>query len=169
MPESSSVHTTLLSASVSPRQLCSFPSGSEPSSRRRLFRKPWQCAADHGVIHTCQVINGIAAIVAIQGAGLGVSQAIWSALGVLVAFGWGSLVFSEPVGDLPLAVTGACSDPKLSCGTAGRQLVYSDCACHWSGSGSGSGSPRLPIERPYTCTIPLVSCFVSWFASMTPP
>ncbi len=51
-------------------------------------------------------MNGIAAIIAIQGAGLAVSQAIWSALGVLVAFAWGSLVFAEPVGSLPLALTG---------------------------------------------------------------
>ena len=52
-------------------------------------------------------MNGIAAIVAIQGAGLAVSQAVWSALGVAVAFAWGSLVFAEPVGSLPLALTGA--------------------------------------------------------------
>ena len=57
----------------------------------------------------------MAAIMAIQGAGLGVSQAIWSALGVLVAFAWGSLVFAEPVGNLPLSLTGshAARWPKL--------------------------------------------------------
>ncbi len=69
--------------------------------------KCWRCVADHERSRTRQAVNGIAAIVAIQGAGLGVSQAIWSALGVLVAFAWGCLVFSEPIGDLPLAIAGA--------------------------------------------------------------
>jgi multidrug transporter EmrE-like cation transporter len=55
------------------------------------------------------VLNGIAAIVAIQAAGLAVSQALWSGLSVFVAFLWGTAVFREPVANLPLALAGAPS------------------------------------------------------------
>lgn len=63
--------------------------------------------------HSCcepgvQVVNGIAAIIAIQGAGLGLSQAIWSALGVFVSFFWGVAVFGEPVKRMSVALSGKC-------------------------------------------------------------
>ena len=54
-----------------------------------------------------QVANGIVAILAIQSAGLGLSQAIWSSLGVFVSFFWGAAVFGEPVRRMWLALTGA--------------------------------------------------------------
>ena len=78
-----------------------------------MMPDPNQIPSSNPNPHLCQVLNGIAAIVAIQGAGLAVSQAIWSALGVLVAFAWGSLVFAEPVGSLPLALTGLGADEDV--------------------------------------------------------
>ena len=98
-----------------------------------------------------QVVNGIAAIVAIQGAGLGVSQAIWSALGVLIAFVWGSLVFSEPIGDLPLAVAGDSSaqkpqsDSQLE-GNCSEQLVRATVSTCWT---QGLALVRV-MNRPKT-------------------
>ena len=63
-----------------------------------------------------QVLNGVAAIVAIQAAGLAVAQALWSGLSVFVAFLWGAAVFHEPVASLPLALAGAlCVWQRLDC------------------------------------------------------
>lgn len=62
---------------------------------------------------TMWVTNGVAAIVAIQTAGLAVSQALWSGISVFVAFVWGAVIFSEPVGNLALAITGLCI---MACG-----------------------------------------------------
>ena len=56
------------------------------------------------------MLNGIAAIVAIQAAGLAVAQALWSGLSVLVAFLWGVAVFHERVQCMPLAVAGDMSE-----------------------------------------------------------
>lgn len=53
-----------------------------------------------------QVLNGVAAIMAIQAAGLAVAQALWSGLSVFVAFVWGAAVFAEPIASLPLALAG---------------------------------------------------------------
>lgn len=64
------------------------------------------------VIHTAQVFNGVAAIVAIQAAGLAVAQALWSGLSVFVAFVWGVAMFREPVASLPLAVAGEVPPPR---------------------------------------------------------
>lgn len=62
------------------------------------------------------MFNGIAAIVAIQTAGLAVAQALWSGLSVFVAFVWGAAVFREPVASLPLALAGAiwCTLPGVA-------------------------------------------------------
>ena len=54
-----------------------------------------------------QVANGVAAVVAIQAAGLAVSQALWSGLSVFVSFLWGALVFQEPIAHPRLAIAGA--------------------------------------------------------------
>ena len=70
-----------------------------------------------------QVVNGIAAIVAIQGAGLGVSQAIWSALGIAISFLWGVAVFHEPIRSMPLAVAGALL-PSPGCLPSPRALAF---------------------------------------------
>ncbi len=68
-------------------------------------------------MHALQVLNGIAAIVAIQAAGLAVSQALWSGLSVFVSFIWGAAVFRERVRSLPLAIAGGpvfMSEPRSS-------------------------------------------------------
>ena len=44
------------------------------------------------------VFNGLAAIAAVQKAGIGVSQATWSALTIVVSFLWGSLYYREVSG-----------------------------------------------------------------------
>lgn len=54
-----------------------------------------------------QVINGLAAIVAIQAAGLAVSQALWSGISIFVAYIWGAVVFQEPIAHPMLAIAGA--------------------------------------------------------------
>ena len=46
---------------------------------------------------------GIMAIWSVNCAGLGVAQATWSSMIVLVSFAWGVLVFREPVGSWPMA------------------------------------------------------------------
>ena len=55
------------------------------------------------------VVNGVAAIMAVQQAGLGLSQMLWSGLSIFVSFLWGVLVFREPVARLPLAALGLCT------------------------------------------------------------
>lgn len=62
---------------------------------------------DGGVSPCAQVANGVAAVVAIQAAGLAVSQALWSGLSVFVSFLWGALVFREPIAHPRLAIAGA--------------------------------------------------------------
>ena len=54
-----------------------------------------------------QVVNGVAAIVAIQGLGLGLSQAIWSTLSIFISFLWGVVVFGETVRSMGIATLGA--------------------------------------------------------------
>ncbi|KAK3263953.1 hypothetical protein CYMTET_27276 [Cymbomonas tetramitiformis] len=50
------------------------------------------------------VVNGTLAIVAVQKAGLGVAQALWSGLSIFVSFVWGTVVFGEPVKHIGLCV-----------------------------------------------------------------
>lgn len=52
------------------------------------------------------VTNGTVAIVAIQKAGLGISQALWSAISIFVAFIAGVWLFNEPVKNLGMAIVG---------------------------------------------------------------
>lgn len=52
-------------------------------------------------------MNGVAAIVAIQAAGLAVSQALWSGISIFVAYIWGAMVFQEPIAHPFLAIAGA--------------------------------------------------------------
>mmetsp|Transcript_13673 Transcript_13673/g.41307 ORF Transcript_13673/g.41307 Transcript_13673/m.41307 type:complete len:433 (+) Transcript_13673:278-1576(+) len=52
------------------------------------------------------VVNGVAAVVAIQAAGLAVSQALWSGLSVFVSFIWGAVLFHEPIANRLLALAG---------------------------------------------------------------
>lgn len=49
----------------------------------------------------------MAAVVAIQAAGLAVSQALWSGLSVFVSFIWGAVLFHEPIANRLLALAGA--------------------------------------------------------------
>lgn len=58
------------------------------------------------VLSCIQVLNGVMAIVAIQKAGLGITQATWSALSIFVSFFWGAFVFHEHIKSLPLAFIG---------------------------------------------------------------
>lgn len=44
-----------------------------------------------------QILTGTVAIIAIQKAGLGLAQAIWTGVALLVATLWGLVVFGEPV------------------------------------------------------------------------
>ncbi|CAL8461758.1 g1289 [Coccomyxa elongata] len=52
------------------------------------------------------VVNGVCAIIAIQKAGLGITQTTWSALSIFVSFIWGAFVFHEPIKSLPLSFVG---------------------------------------------------------------
>ncbi|QDZ24882.1 hypothetical protein HOP50_15g74250 [Chloropicon primus] len=52
------------------------------------------------------VLNGIAAIAAVQCAGLGVSQATWSAVTIVVSFVWGTCYYREDLPHWNLAVLG---------------------------------------------------------------
>ncbi|WZN66814.1 transmembrane protein TMEM144 [Chloropicon roscoffensis] len=52
------------------------------------------------------VLNGIAAIAAVQCAGIGVSQAIWSAVTIVVSFVWGTCYYRENIPRLNLAILG---------------------------------------------------------------
>jgi multidrug transporter EmrE-like cation transporter len=53
------------------------------------------------------------AIVAIQKAGLGITQTTWSALSIFVSFFWGAFVFHEHVKNLGLAFAGMVSHHSL--------------------------------------------------------
>mmetsp|Transcript_15923 Transcript_15923/g.50037 ORF Transcript_15923/g.50037 Transcript_15923/m.50037 type:complete len:333 (+) Transcript_15923:125-1123(+) len=50
------------------------------------------------------VVNGICAIIAVQKAGLGISQSLWSGLSIFVSFVWGAVIFGEPIRDMPMAL-----------------------------------------------------------------
>eukprot|EP00192_Tetraselmis_astigmatica_P013260 CAMPEP_0117671826 /NCGR_PEP_ID=MMETSP0804-20121206/13559_1 /TAXON_ID=1074897 /ORGANISM="Tetraselmis astigmatica, Strain CCMP880" /LENGTH=325 /DNA_ID=CAMNT_0005480349 /DNA_START=368 /DNA_END=1346 /DNA_ORIENTATION=- len=52
------------------------------------------------------VFNGIFAIMAVQMAGLGVSQSLWSGLSIFVSFIWGAYVFHEPIKDYNVSIAG---------------------------------------------------------------
>lgn len=58
------------------------------------------------------VANGVMAIIAIQKAGLGICQAIWSALSIFVSFIWAAAVFHEPIKSLSLALVGEILHPS---------------------------------------------------------
>lgn len=55
---------------------------------------------------TIWVVNGVCAIIAIQKAGLGITQTTWSAVSIFVSFIWGAFVFHEPIKSLPLSFVG---------------------------------------------------------------
>ena len=52
------------------------------------------------------VLNGIAAIAAVQCAGLGVSQAVWSAVTIVVSFLWGAFYYQDDLAHWDLAFFG---------------------------------------------------------------
>lgn len=52
------------------------------------------------------VFNGIFAIMAVQMAGLSVSQSLWSGLSIFVSFVWGAYVFHEPIKDYNTSIAG---------------------------------------------------------------
>lgn len=92
------------------------------------------------------VFNGIAAIVAIQAAGLAVAQALWSGLSVFVAFVWGVAVFREPVASLPLAIAGLC---LMAVGMAAVGIISGHAAAtvqRQGGSGVHTMQPGEPAD-----------------------
>mmetsp|Transcript_27542 Transcript_27542/g.65250 ORF Transcript_27542/g.65250 Transcript_27542/m.65250 type:complete len:359 (+) Transcript_27542:82-1158(+) len=52
------------------------------------------------------VFNGIFAIMAVQMAGLSVSQSLWSGLSIFVSFIWGAYIFNEPIRDFNISFAG---------------------------------------------------------------
>mmetsp|Transcript_37726 Transcript_37726/g.96529 ORF Transcript_37726/g.96529 Transcript_37726/m.96529 type:complete len:338 (-) Transcript_37726:361-1374(-) len=52
------------------------------------------------------VFNGIFAIMAVQMAGLSVSQSLWSGLSIFVSFVWGAYIFHEPIKDYNTSIAG---------------------------------------------------------------
>uniref|UniRef100_A0A7S0WS46 EamA domain-containing protein n=1 Tax=Pyramimonas obovata TaxID=1411642 RepID=A0A7S0WS46_9CHLO len=87
------------------------------------------------------VINGTLAIFAIQKAGLGIAQSVWSGLSIFVSFIWGVFIFGEPVRSveycflsmilmaigivgLAMAAAGMFKDTKA--GNADYQLMTAD-------------------------------------------
>ncbi len=96
------------------------------------------------------VLNGIAAIAAVQCAGLGVSQATWSAVTIIVSFAWGTLFYHDNIPHWALALLGitlmtlgVAAVGVLSSASAAKSGSGSDAG----GSGSGSGSDHGLITR----------------------
>lgn len=73
---------------------------------------------------TIWVVNGVCAIIAIQKAGLGITQTTWSALSIFVSFIWGAFVFHESIKSLPLSFVGEepCLTPSSA--FAGKLLTW---------------------------------------------
>ena len=68
------------------------------------------------------VLNGIAAIAAVQCAGLGVSQAVWSAVTIVVSFLWGAFYYQDDLAHWDLAFFGIA---LMTAGVSGVGIISS--------------------------------------------
>ena len=101
-------------------------------------------------------VNGVCAVAAVQRAGIGVSQTLWSGLSVLVAFVWGVYVFDEPIAN----VGPAWASLLVMCagmGAIGVAAGYGAPPTPPVGCCS-SGTPPIRIASPFTLDSPRIAC-----------